>query len=75
MPELTPIQAQWLTFGFVLAVTVLVIGYDLLVIQTYGVNASISRVLRKAFSLSPTLFVAFCVWIGILIGHIGMSCE
>ena len=38
MLNLTPIQAQWLTLAFVLAVTVLVIGYDVMAIRTWGVE-------------------------------------
>ncbi len=33
MPTLTPTQAQWLTLAFVMAVTVLVVGYDMLAIR------------------------------------------
>jgi hypothetical protein len=75
MLNLTPVQAQWLTLAFVLAVTVLVIGYDVLAIRTWGVDASISRVMRRLFGTSPTLFVAAVFWLGILVGHIWLPTE
>lgn len=75
MPNLTPIQAQWLTLAFLIAVTVLVIGYDILAIHAYGVEASISRVVRRLFAMHPTLFVAIVFWVGVLLGHIFMPAE
>jgi hypothetical protein len=72
---MTTVQAQWLTLGFVLAVTVLVIGYDVLAIRAWGVEASISRVMRQLFGTSPTLFVAVVFWLGVLIGHIWLPTE
>jgi hypothetical protein len=73
--NLTPVQAQWLTLAFVIAVTALVIGYDVLAIRSWGVEASISRVLRRLFGSSPTLFVAMVFWLGILVGHIWLPTE
>ena len=75
MPNFTPGQAQWLTLAFVVAVTILVLGYDILAIRAWGVEASISRVLRRLFIVYPTLFVAFVFWLGILVGHIGLPTE
>ncbi len=75
MSNLTTFQAQWMTLFFVLAVTFLVIVYDLLVIQTHGVDASISRVLRDCFEHYPILYPVFWLWIGVLIGHIGLPCQ
>lgn len=75
MSYLTPVQAQWLTLAFVVAVTIVVIGYDILAIRAWGVEASISRVLRRLFEVYPTLFVAFIFWVGILVGHIGLPTE
>ena len=53
MLNLTPVQAQWLTLAFVLTVTVLIIGYDVMAIRTWGVDASISRVLQAALRGLP----------------------
>jgi hypothetical protein len=72
---MTTVQAQWLTLGFVLAVTALVIGYDVLAIRAWGVEASISRVVRHLFGSCPTLFVALVFWLGILVGHIWLPTE
>lgn len=75
MPNLTPGQSQWLTLAIVVAVAVLVVGYDVLAIHAYGVEASISRVLRRLFGLHPTLFAALVFWLGVLVGHIGLPTE
>lgn len=75
MPNLTPVQWQWVTFGFVLAVTALVVGFDVWTIQANGVNSSISRVFRRLFTASPTFFVALVFWLGILVGHIWLPTE
>lgn len=72
---MTTVQSQWITLGFVLAVTVLVLGYDVLAIRAWGVQASISRVMRGLFGTSPTLFVALVFWLGILVGHIFLPTE
>ena len=53
----------------------LVIGYDLLAIHAYGVEASISRAVRRLFGWHPTLFVAVVFWLGILVGHIWLPTE
>jgi threonine/homoserine/homoserine lactone efflux protein len=75
MPILTPNQAQWLTLAFIVAVTILVVGYDMIAIHVYGVDASISRVFRHLFGHHPTLFVAMVFWLGVLVGHIGLPTE
>lgn len=49
MPNLTPVQAQWLTLAFVVAITVVVVGYDVLAILRLG-----SRVVDLASA--PTAF-------------------
>lgn len=72
---MTTAHAQWLTLAFVLAMTVLVVGYDVLAIRAWGVDASISRVLRHLFGRYPSLFVALVFWIGILVGHIWLPTE
>jgi hypothetical protein len=75
MPNLTPVQAQWMTLAFVIVVTVMVIGYDIVAIRTWGVDASISRVMRRLFGASPTLFAAIVFWLGLLVGHIWLPTE
>ncbi len=75
MWNLTPVQAQWVTLAFVMAVTALAIGYDVLAIRAWGVEASISRVMRRLFDASPTFFVAVVFWLGILVGHIWLPTE
>lgn len=75
LPDLTPTQAQWLTLAFVVAVTAIVIGYDVLVIRAYGPDASISRVMRRLLSGHPTLFVAIVFWLGVLLGHLRLPCD
>lgn len=72
---MTTVQAQWCTFFFILAMSLIVVGYDLLAIRAWGFDASISRTLRRGFSYSPTLFAATVFWVGILVGHIFLSTE
>lgn len=73
--NLTPVQAQWLTLAFVVAMTALAIGYDVVAIRSWGVEASISRVMRRLFGANPTFFVALVFWLGILVGHIWLPTE
>jgi hypothetical protein len=68
-------KSQWYTLGFVIVVTVLVIGYDVAAIQAWGFQASISRVMRRLFGVCPTLFMAVVFWLGILVGHIWLPTE
>jgi hypothetical protein len=75
MSLLTPNQAQWLTLAFVAAATILVVGYDVLAIHAYGVEASISRVLRRLFGWHPTILAAVVFWLGVLVGHIWLPTE
>jgi hypothetical protein len=46
---MTSIEAQRLTLLFLIVVTIVVIGYDVLIIRAAGPDASISRVLCKLF--------------------------
>jgi hypothetical protein len=66
---MTTPQAQWLTLIFLLSVTVLVVGYDVLIIRAGGPDASISRVLGRLLQL-PSAFVVFVFWLGVLVGHV-----
>lgn len=75
MPNLTPVQSQGLTLIFVVAITTLVIGYDLLVIRAWGVDSSISHVVRRLFVACPSLWAAFVFWLGVLVGHIFLPAE
>jgi hypothetical protein len=72
---MTSIKAQWLTLFFLIAVTVLVIGYDVLIITAFGPDASISRVLSKLFGRWPTVAIAVVFWLGILTGHVWLPNE
>lgn len=75
MPNLSPVQAQWLTLALLIIASVAAIVYDVVAIQAWGVDASISRVMRRLFAISPTLFAAFVFWLGILVGHIWLPTE
>lgn len=70
---MTTAEGQWVTTAFLLIVTAVIVGFDVVIVNWAGVDASISRVLRYTFDRYPTAAVAFYVWIGILIGHIGLS--
>ena len=75
MPNLTMMQWQWVTFSAILAITAFVILFDIFVIQAGGVDASISRVLRRIFSAYPTVFAAILFWLGVWVGHTWLSTE
>jgi spore maturation protein SpmA len=72
---MTRVQGQWLTLGFILIVTVVVVGYDVWAYRTHGVNATISRVANRGFTACPSLFAAFVFWLGILVGHVFLHTE
>lgn len=72
---LTRIQAQWMTLGFILLITAIVVGYDFWTYQANGVNSTISRVCKRAFTASPATFAAFIFWLGILCGHCWLHTE
>jgi len=71
---MTTPQAQWLTLLFLAAVTILVIGYDLLIIRAAGPDASISRVLGRLLEL-PSAFIVFVFWLGVLVGHVWLPAR
>jgi hypothetical protein len=72
---MSPSQAQWLTLGFLLLITALVLGYDLAVIRYSGADASISRVIGHILRRNPTLLLAVVFWLGVLIGHLWLPSE
>lgn len=68
---MTTYEARWLTFAFMLAITAIVIIYDVWVIGRFGPDASISRVVAFGFGRYPILAALTVYWLGILTGHIG----
>jgi hypothetical protein len=71
---MTTSQTQWLTIGFLLAVSLVVITYDVIIIRAAGPDASISRVLGRLLEL-PSAFVVFVFWLGVLVGHVWVPCR
>ncbi len=71
---MTTQQGQLLTLVFILVITAIVIGYDVLADRAWGREATISCVLRRTFDRCPILYPVFWVWLGIMIGHVGLSC-
>jgi hypothetical protein len=71
---MTTSQTQWLTIGFLLAVSLVVIVYDVIIIRAAGPDASISRVLGRLLEL-PSAFVVFVFWLGMLVGHVWVPCR
>jgi hypothetical protein len=66
---MTSSQAQLLTLFFLATISVISIGYDVLIIRAVGPDASISRVLGRLLEL-PSAFVVFIFWLGVLVGHV-----
>lgn len=64
-------EHQWMTLGFLLLMTIVTVAFDFWVIHYYGVNTSISRVLRH----NPTLWIGLVFWLGVLVGHIWLPTE
>lgn len=72
---MTTTQAQWLTLFFLAAVTVLVVAYDLLIVRSYGPDASISRVLARLLGRWPTVAAMLLFWIGVFVGHVWLPSQ
>lgn len=68
--SLTPQQAELATLGFCVAVTAIVVGYDVLAYRAWGVDATISRVFRRLFEMSPATMLTAAFWCGIFFGHV-----
>jgi uncharacterized BrkB/YihY/UPF0761 family membrane protein len=72
---MSTVQGQWLTLFFLAAVTVLIVGYDLLIIRACGPDASVSRVLGRLFGRWPQAAIVLLFWLGLLIGHVWLPAE
>jgi hypothetical protein len=72
---MTTSQAQWLTLWFTAAITLTVLGYDLLVIRAYGPDASISRVVGRLLERYPSALLALVFWLGLLVGHCWLRAD
>lgn len=72
---MTHVEAQWLTLFVVLATTVGLVAFDLVMIRWYGPDASISRVFCHLFGRWPTVAVAVVFWLGLLVGHVWLPAE
>jgi hypothetical protein len=59
----------------VAAISILIVTYDLVAMHGLGPDATISRVMRRLFDRVPILYPLFWLWVGILIGHIGLPAE
>ena len=69
------VQAQWLTLAFILAMAAITIGYDVWTCEVNGVNSTISRVCKRAFTASPVAFASFCFGLGVYVGHVFLHTE
>jgi hypothetical protein len=63
-------SAQILTLIFVVAMTLVIIAYDVCAIRISGPDASISRVVSRLLAAWPTLALALVFWLGVLVGHV-----
>jgi hypothetical protein len=72
---MTESQAQFVTLAFIVAVMAVVIAYDVAACTVWGPDATISRVMCRAFRAYPILYPAFWLAVGLLVGHIGLPCE
>lgn len=67
---MTTSQGQLLTLGFIIATTVIVVAYDVAIIQACGAEASISRVVRHGINRYPILLITMVFGFGMLVGHV-----
>jgi hypothetical protein len=72
---MTRIEAQWLTLAFIIAVTAAVLAYDVWVIRTHGVEASISRVVAHLAVRWPVLLPVLAFALGVMVGHVILPAE
>ena len=64
-----------MTLFFCCLITLLVLGYDLLVIRLFGPDASISRVIGHLLERRPLAFVTLVFSLGLLVGHCWLRAE
>jgi hypothetical protein len=69
---MTSFQAQWLTLGIILVLTIVVVWYDILAASAWGSDATISRTLAYAFRRFPILYPIFWFAVGLFVGHLGL---
>ena len=67
-------RAQLLTLAFLVAVSALVILYEIAIAQN-GTEGTVTKALRWVFKKYPTTFCVMLIWIGIWIGHLWMPCD
>ncbi len=68
-------QAQAMTLAFIVAVTLIVVAYDIGAYRFWGQRATISCVMQVVFRRVPILYPVFWISLGILIGHLRFPCE
>ncbi len=72
---MTTASAQYLTLAFLVAITSLVIAYDVLALRAWGPDATISRVMAATCRRWPILYPVLWFAIGVFCGHVGLPAE
>jgi hypothetical protein len=62
-------QAQLATLIFILVITLVVVAWDIAMVQVFGAEASVSRVIGRLNQRYPTVFVAIIFGLGVFVGH------
>lgn len=75
MDNLTPVQAQWFWLLVAIIVTAVVITIDVIMIERYGMGASLSRTCGRLWTRYWTLAIAIAFWLGTYFGHARFPVE
>jgi len=68
-------RPQIITLAFLLALSGLIVVYEMAMVGANGSDGTISMAVRWLFKRYPIMFCVFLIWIGILVGHIGFPIE
>lgn len=63
-------QGRKITIGFLISALIFTIVYDVWIDRTYGVDATISRVIAGWSEASPAFRILFVFGLGFLTGHL-----
>ncbi len=72
---MTSAQSQWLVIAFCLAMTSVVIAFDVCLYHAYGPDSTFSRAARRVFHQYPMVPIVIVFWLGLLVGHILLPCD
>jgi hypothetical protein len=72
---MTEHKAEWLALALLVSVTAIIVSLDIWLIEWFGFDASISRVVGRLFQRWPSFFIAAVFWAGLLVGHLWLPAR